>query len=581
MATFKDYVYKIYTADDVFIGVWNDVISDFSISEEINTAGSQVAVVLGRPADEFGEGLDVDFDLIVRIYAVDADDINGTPVFTGYISSYTPKFGDSEAVQVNILGFGSKLDELLIQAGEAIDQQQTGEPTGFNVQYNYPAAEYVRGEAQTFVIGSTGYLSRIELKCCYFGTPTTATVILRTGTPPSSVTRGYDNEGTYVAIASASVASEYPAAEVTSFVFSTPVEVVAGDTYYFEVQCTDQNQVPGYPGYYPQVNVASNSAGGYANGQEYYVDKGNVNTGGMTYYTARTGYDLWFKTYLSTGSTTAAYLSDDPSDILRSIIDDYNNRGGELTYDLSSIDDTGTTVSYTFNTNTVWEGMKKCLELAPAGWYLYIDQATNLVYFKQKADTVEQNITLGKDVIELSPEKRTEDIVNTVYFTGGGDPPLFELYTSPDSILLYGERVKRYVDQRVTVSATAEAIATSILEERNAPELRLNVTVADNNGDATKGLDIETLVIGQTIGIRNVEGNGPTLWDVAYWDVDYWDYNIQDLSSPILQIVRLERSADKCSIFCSTVPPDVSKRIEDINRNLEATQTKDNPAVAA
>jgi len=203
-----------------------------------------------------------------------------------------------------------------------------------------------------------------------------------------------------------------------------------------------------------------------------------------------------------------------------------------------------------------------------------------MLRFLEKVGTVEHHIVLGKDVVSMKPEKRTEDIVNSVFFTGGGTPPLYKNYIDVDSINTYGLRSKKYIDQRVTIEATAEAIATSIIQERSAPELRLNVTLADNEGDNTKGIDLESLVIGDTIGIRNVEGSGPTFWDISLWDIAYWDYNIQDLSSPILQIVRLERSSSTANVFCSTVPPDVSKRIEDISRNLEASQTANNPSEA-
>ena len=68
-----------------------------------------------------------------------------------------------------------------------------------------------------------------------------------------------------------------------------------------------------------------------------------------------------------TGSTTVPYLSKDPSDILREVLDNYQSQGGRLTYD-SSIETTGTEVSYTFKSTTIYDALKKCLELAPAGW---------------------------------------------------------------------------------------------------------------------------------------------------------------------------------------------------------------------
>lgn len=772
MAAPKQYLYKVYDSLDNFIGVWDDVISEFNTSEQINSSGSQVQVILARPADDFGEGVDVDFDFIVRIYAIDGDTPSGDPEFIGYISSYTPVFGQTEQIEVNLWGSGAKLDSYIIQSGEEIDVEQTSSDTVRNIGFNLPAAEYMRSEAQSFVVENDGIMTRIELKM--YGTTgrtVEARLILREGTPAATEPWGYTNDADIIAEATANIYT--PVAnvlQVYSFALPTPIDVLAGYEYWFEVYTPSTTSVGG--GLYEGATVACNTTGGYASGQQYYGDKSPLISGSAeSYYTARSGYDLWFRVYQSSGSTTAPYNSYDPSDILKDIIDDYRARGGTLnyidshrtnmisnpsfeiglanttlenngagsptisqdltmykfgsasckvvmpaigtteewrykvrcndsdklqivdgtTYTLSvwvrgssartfkiavetyggasgyystsqvatttgfalhtftftatateemtanlilndlglawtcwidgvmleeadsageyfdgsytasnpyeyewtgaennspsteigqTIEDTGAVVSYTFNTNTTWEGMRKCLELAPAGWYLYIDQSTNLVHFHTKADVADHRFIMGKDIIEVSPEKRTEDIVNIVYFTGGGDPALFRIYTAPDSIALYGPRVKRYVDQRVTVAATATAISNSILDEGRAPELRLNITIADNSVDPTKGMDLETITLGQMIAIRNVEGHGPTQWDVSEWDVDYWDFNIQDLSSPILQIVRLEKTPGQAVIYCSTTPPDVSKRIEDINRNLEASQTVNNPEVA-
>jgi len=575
MAAQKEYLYKVYDQLDNYIGVWNDVVSDYGTSEQINSAGSTVKVVLARPADDFGEGIDVDFDYIVRIYAIDADEVNGTPRFTGYISSYTPVFDDDEKVEIDVWGFGAKLDSFIIQGGELTDVAQTSSNLAYNTGLTNTIA--IISAAQSFEAATTGSINRIELQLQSTNpTSVTAYFILRSGTPAATEYFGLGDEGTYLAYTSVTVA---PAAiDTYSFNFATPVDVVAGETYWFEVWTEDP--APINPPY-TALQVRYSSVNPYADGAMYIGTKNPEIMGHIeSYYSLQAGADLWFNVYQTTGSTTVAYNSYDPSDILRAILDDYVSRGGVVNYDVDSIEDTGTVVSYTFNTNTVWEGMKKCLELAPAGWYLYIDQSTNLVHFHPKANVSDYEFTMGKDIITISPEKRTEDIKNIIYFTGGGDPPLFRVYTAPDSIELYGPKVHRYVDQRVTVAATATAIANSILDENRAPELRLSVTVLDNSLDPVRGMNIESITLGQMIGIRNVEGYGPTLWDISEWDVDYWDFNIQDLSSPVLQIVRIERSPNKCTIFCSTTPPDVSKRIEDINRNLEASQTVNNPAVA-
>lgn len=325
--------------------------------------------------------------------------------------------------------------------------------------------------------------------------------------------------------------------------------------------------------YTTQLQVSTNTAGGYASGQLLTKDPNSA-------WATGTG-DMYFKTNTNTNSTQVAFNSMDPGAIMRSIMDKYIAQGGQLSYDSSTIELTGTTVSYTFNTNTTLEGIKKTLELAPAGWYFYIDQTTNMVHFHRKAGGATRTFVIGKDLINIKPEKRTEDIVNIIYFTGGGTPALFTKYTRAGSVGLYGNRAKRYVDQRVTVAATANTIAQALLDQQSAPELRLSFEVVDSNVDPASGYDLETITIGDTLGLRNTGGTGTSLWDVAQWDVDYWDFNIKDLSTPVLQIVRLERKPGRAQIFCSTVPPDVSKRIEDINRNLEASQTVNNPSIAS
>ena len=47
----KRFLYKVYTSAGTFIGVWNDVLSDFTYSQQLNTAGSAVEVVLGRTSE--------------------------------------------------------------------------------------------------------------------------------------------------------------------------------------------------------------------------------------------------------------------------------------------------------------------------------------------------------------------------------------------------------------------------------------------------------------------------------------------------------------------------------------------------
>ena len=291
--------------------------------------------------------------------------------------------------------------------------------------------------------------------------------------------------------------------------------------------------------------------------------------------------DLYFKIYSTTGNTEAPYNSYDPSEIMKSIVLDYNDNGGRISYTVSSIDSTNSTVSYTFNVNTLLEGINKCVELAPVNWYWYIDQGTNTINFHEKSDTPDHTFSFEKDVIDAKFEKRIEEITNVIYFTGGdlgSGTNFFKKYTIPESITKYGIKALKYADGRVTVTTTADTIANNILATKSEPELRVTLEILDNNNDMNMGYDIESIQVGDVIAVRNITQQvGLSTWDTGRFDEAYWDFNIYNLSSLQMQIQKLEYKQDSVVISASTIPLDVNKRIEDINRNLEALQTANNP----
>lgn len=291
--------------------------------------------------------------------------------------------------------------------------------------------------------------------------------------------------------------------------------------------------------------------------------------------------DAYFKLYKADGNTFAPFNSYDPSSIVKRLVANFNSLGGTVTYTDASVDLTNTQVSYTFNTNTMLEGLNKCVELAPQNWYWYLDYGTNLVHFHQKSTEPDHTFSLEKDLIDAKFEKRIEDVVNTVYFTGGdtgGGENLFIKYTNDESITKYGIKALKYSDQRVTNTSTANTIANSILANRSEPELRVTLVVMDSNNNQGLGYDIETIQVGDVVAVRNITQQvGLSTWDVSRWDESYWDFNIYNLSSLQMQIQKLEYEEDKMTIYASTIPVDINKRIEDINRNLETIQTLNNP----
>lgn len=279
------------------------------------------------------------------------------------------------------------------------------------------------------------------------------------------------------------------------------------------------------------------------------------------------------------GNTTLEYLSTDPSNILKDVIDKYRTiLGGSITYTNTSIAMTNTTVTYTFNTNTIKECIDKVIELCPVGWYWYVDP-NNVLYLQPRNLFATHAFALGLEVKSLQTFRRIEDLVNRVLFTGAGSPALFRVYENTGSQTQYGLYEKKVVDQRVSVVATAATISNRIIDQFKDPEIRSRFTIIDNNGANSRGYDIESIKPGQTLKIRNLRSDvsSQSLWDSAEWDVDVWDQTLTTSAADVIQILSIDYRPDSIVLEASSRLPQIAKRIEDIQRNLENTQTVDNP----
>jgi len=282
----------------------------------------------------------------------------------------------------------------------------------------------------------------------------------------------------------------------------------------------------------------------------------------------------------SGNKTTITFNSYDPADILKQILDYYIADGGKVGYtDNVTIEDTGNTVSYTFNTQTALEAIEKCRKLSPNGWYWYVG-ADKKLYFKPKANDAIHYFYLGGNILEIKNEKRIEKMINRIYFTGGvtgdSESPLYWVYDRASSIAAYGLYAYSQVDGRVTQAATAQTMAEALLDGNDSPEARFIIKIADSNS-SIDGYDIEDIKPGDTCKILNYADQEYTRWDQFYWDQDVWDYNIADVAATILQIVSVEWHLDYAVLEVTNRLPQVTHRIEDINRNLVADQTKNNP----
>lgn len=571
----KTYVYHSYK-NGAFEGVLMNVISDFEYQQEMNSTGSAITVVLGVVADNYGEGTLVDFNNDIQIYEIDDANPNGQLIFRGYIVNYKPVFSDDNQEQVilTIMGYGSTLNDYVLESAETTDVNQNSQNGSNVICYSYDSkVGNSFSIVQSFLVGAgVTKLSSVELWLAASNAAALGSVgLLQVFSSQSDAESG----GLSSLIASASLPITSLTAQAYKFTFATAVTVTSGNTYWVKLSVSSPSgtTTTGF------IAVYYDSTAPYPSGILETISY----DGASTYTKASVTGDAYIKTYQSAGNTTFSYNSLDPSAILKSVMDNYVAQGGRITYTAASVDLTATTVTYQFNANTIFEAINKCLQMAPVGWYWYIDQANNVIHFHKVSSTAQHTLTIGKNIKNLAVEKRAQDLVNVVYFVGGptGGVNLYNKYILQTSIDLYGRHAIRYNDNNVTLSATALIIANNILSSRGQVELRVDLDIMDDGGNASSalGFDIESIVLGESISFRSFgPGSGGTLWDQAKWDQAKWDFDITDLSSIVIQVTKVDYKPNILHLSMSTVPPDITKRVEDIYRNLQQVNVLSNPA---
>ena len=255
----------------------------------------------------------------------------------------------------------------------------------------------------------------------------------------------------------------------------------------------------------------------------------------------------------SSSNTTVTYNSYDPSNIAKDALDKFTAAGGLIDYNSSSVISTGTSVSYTFRVNSYLDVLKKIIELSPTDWYWRIDQANNIYYLSSKPESISHRFILGKHIKSFNVTKSIKELVNTVYFTGGdsGGSNIFIKETDATSISDYRPGLKLETDNRVTTTSGAELIAQGLISRNKDPRFRAEIEILSDV------YPIEDITVGELVGFSN------------------FNNFIDQLE---LQIVRVQYSPDKVSLQLDSLLPSVSKRLEDLKRNLTLQETLNNPS---
>lgn len=455
----------------------------------------------------------------------------GEVVYSGFMTDWMLDIGGEDTIIVPCINHADELNNIMLRTN---DEEVISTASVSNEELGI-ASDGLNAEvrlAQTFTMVGNLTCSRMTfyIRSGFPNLDPTCTFSLYTGNNPNSL-------GTLLATASAQVKEYLDFVEV-QFVFPTPLALTNASTYTVVMESNYSKTLSSavFPMYFQRGED-------YADGK-CYIDISFVGF-------IDSGIDLAFTLWEEGADTKVPFNSYDPSQIAREVIDFARSRGAKIYYDAESIQDTGTEVSYTFNLNTVTEALQKVIELCPADWFWVYHPGTNLYTLKSRSTTPDRYATRKKDVVSGNLRRTITQLVNCVYFTGGGDPALLVRVDDAASQNNLRVGLAKMSDSRVTDEDTARIMAQSMIDRNKEPQFFGNLTLGSQHYEP-----IERVTPGELLGLINF---GEYL--------DQFD----------LQIVGITYEVDTVLLSLDKILPRISKRIEDIKRNLDTVSQQNNP----
>lgn len=557
----KTYVYKIYNApkladiqlwktfdnEAVLLGYWTDVEGDPQFSNEINTAGPSMTVRRIVDPTNFGEATNFDPGTVgyryhVEVYCISDYAVNGECIFKGFISQWTPHDEQgSRYVDITLLSYGSELSQVY-----ATNDFTSGGNTsvavgsvGIGALLTIPAGTYRAAMRFLTPGGSQVITAMLAAGAAWANTyQVTLYIVNESASAPNMASVVWQKTIDVIPLRDAA----------GKWITYLPISVtLSGATGYWFVWEASADAFGGSPAK-TVVGSKINTSGGTANAHAAYWD-------GAAWQQNNSWAIYEFALYKDFGSTTIVYSGANWKTSLESLLTDYTSgKAGHINWSVTA--DPSITFTHTFVSQTYDQIIQFFVDMAPVGWYWYVDPSNNTIYIKPPPGTPTHYFRFGKDLQSYELQSTMEGVVNQLYLTGGdtgGGVNLFRLYINTASVARYGLRSTNYSDNTLTNTATADLIGTAILNGYKLPTLRAPVNIGGTGG----GYHIEVIKPGDKFSILNTANNT----QVASLTASRVDYN-----------------ADTAAVSASTAPPQINNTVESIQRGLESEQGLDNPS---
>lgn len=560
--------YKMFSREGRYLGLLPNVSSPFGFSQDKDSAGSTIEVTCGYKAentvtteplltDDDDEILTDDdlpilaesTDIVLAEGASTNDAIfknsnrlqvwvynywhpNGKLMFSGQVNKVGFQYGGgNSSVKLLVISDGVDLNNFIARGfpfSYTTDVTQSSQNGYVTVTQDSKGAGWNRYGQTWLTGGAVTNVGAITLK------------LLGTANVTLSLYDGLPGFGGNL-LGSVTKAVANGAAADVQFEFPQLITVSPSTEYFMAVSVNNGKSVRVY---------RHSTSSTYPNGTMYNSSYSGGSGGGLYY--ATTG-DFYFITKSGVPTTTTTYTADDPTtEMMSGILADYNARGGLITQ--RDFEATGLSITYTFIMATIYDALRKVIELSPTGFYSYIDLGTAEMDILQQTDTADFTVVRGKDVNQLDIVLSIENVKNYLLFTGGETAPnvnLYRDYQDSESASFYGLRTVARTDNRVTTSATADAIGNTFVEEESDETQETSITIP------VTAMDTTLLVPGKNIGFRNFGSF---------------------IDSMVLQIVRREFNTKAVTLTLGRLPVRMNDQIQRINRGLLNEQTVNNPS---
>lgn len=555
--------YKAYARDGTYLGLLPNP-SPLAFSQDMNSAGSIIEIVCGEKAentvtvepiltDDDDEILTDDDlpilaetpDIKVALGSAPHNAIfknsnrivawmynkwhpNGKPMFSGQVNKVGLKYtSGGGAVRLLVRSDGFDMMNFIARGypfNYTTDISQTSQNGTVSVTQEAKSAAW-RRYGQTW---TTGALAE-----------NVGAIVLKLKGSANVTVSVYDRAGGNL-LGSVTKAVAAGSATDISFEFPQLIPVSPNTQYFFAISTNPGKTITVY---------RHSSSATYAGGDQYRSNYAG-GSGIDSYYIY--GGDLYFITKYGVPTTSTTYSSDDPvTEMGHGILLDYNARGGYVTE--RNFLASGLSLTYQFNQASIYDAFKKILEMIQTGYYMYVDLGTAEMDILQRSAGADFTVARGKDVSELDLTLSIEQVQNYLLFTGGPAPTtnLYRDYQDTESANFYGLRTIPKTDNRVTQTATADAIGSTFIEENSDETQETSLVVNVENFDTT------LLVPGKTIGFRNFG---------------------EFIDNMVLQIVRRDFNTKFVTLTLGRLPVSMPEKVQRINRGLLNEQTINNPS---